>query len=117
MAFEIRDDRYDTLVLTVEEDISAYRTNRFKKVLRELARRDDLSEKIIIDLGPVKHVDPLALGVLVSAARDIREREGDIKFANMCPAVRDLFDQTRLSVTYEIYDSLEKAVKSYKDRI
>jgi len=114
MTSKIEKGKFGTTILKLYGDISAYQTDSFKRTLSRLAHMEDGPKNIIIDLHDVGVIDPLALGVLTSMARIVREDGGDIRFANMCPGIRRLFDQTRLALTYEIYGNVGEAAKSYR---
>jgi anti-sigma B factor antagonist len=69
--------------------------------------------RVVIDLGRVAFADSSMLGVLVSALKLAARKRGDIRLFNMQPAVRALFDLTRLHRVFESFDSEEEALASF----
>lgn len=74
---------------------------------------DDGYKKIIIDLTECDFVDSSFLGVLVNSLKKVVKLEGDLKLVGFRPAVRSMFELTRLFRVFESFSSLQEAVKSY----
>ncbi len=74
--------------------------------LRSALDRTDPSA-VVLDLSEVGLVDPLALGVLLSARLRSTRRRG--RFVVCCPAgaVRDLFEELGLDTTFELVDHID----------
>jgi anti-sigma B factor antagonist len=66
--------------------------------------------KIVLDLSKVDFVDSIGLGVIVSALKRVRGRNGDLIVAGPAPRVRALFELTRLDEIVELYASLDSAL-------
>jgi anti-sigma B factor antagonist len=69
--------------------------------------------KIVIDLQRVVYVDSSALGVLVSGLKEMRRQQGSLKLAHLTGSVAKIFQLTRLSRFFEVYESLDEALKSF----
>ncbi len=74
---------------------------------------DDGYKKIIIDLSECDFVDSSFLGVLVNSLKKVVKLEGDLKLVGFRPAVRAMFELTRLFRVFESFSNLQEAVKSY----
>ncbi|KUG26781.1 anti-sigma f factor antagonist (spoiiaa-2) [hydrocarbon metagenome] len=74
---------------------------------------DDGYKKIIIDLSECDFVDSSFLGVLVNSLKKVVKLEGDLKLVGFRPAVRSMFELTRLFRVFESFSNLQEAVKSY----
>lgn len=74
---------------------------------------DDGYKKIIIDLSECDFVDSSFLGVLVNSLKKVVKLEGDLKLIGFRPAVRAMFELTRLFRVFESFSNLQEAVKSY----
>ena len=70
-------------------------------------------KKIIIDLTECEFVDSAFLGVLVNSLKKVVKLDGDLKLIGFKPAVRSMFELTRLFRVFETYGNLQEAVKSY----
>ena len=69
--------------------------------------------KIIIDLGAVEFIDSTFLGVIVGSLKKVVKLNGDLKLVGFRPAVRSMFELTRLFRVFESYDDLQDAIKSF----
>lgn len=74
---------------------------------------DDGYKKIIIDLSECDFVDSSFLGVLVNSLKKVVKLNGDLKLVGFRPAVRSMFELTRLFRVFESFSNLQEAVKSY----
>lgn len=74
---------------------------------------NDGYKKLIVDLTECDFVDSSFLGVLVNSLKKVVKLEGDLKLIGFSPAVRSMFELTRLFRVFESFSSLQEAVKSY----
>jgi anti-sigma B factor antagonist len=70
------------------------------------------SKDFVFDLEKMDFVDSTGLGALVACLKYTVEREGTIKIANLQKKPKMLFEITRVYKIFDIYDSLDEAVKS-----
>ena len=69
--------------------------------------------KIVVDLSACEFVDSTFLGVLVSTLRKVTKLEGDLRIVGFKPAVKAMFELTRLFRVFETYTDLKEAVASF----
>ena len=74
---------------------------------------DEGFKNIIVDLTECDFVDSSFLGVLVNSLKKVVKLEGDLKLVGFRPAVRSMFELTRLFRVFETFTNLQEAVKSY----
>ena len=74
------------------------------------------NRKVILNLGSVTYIDSGGLGTLVSLYTSARSAGGDLKLANLTKRVGDLLQITKLLTVFEVYDSEEKAIRSFQKR-
>ena len=67
--------------------------------------------KIIIDFSYVEFVDSSFLGSLVAGLNKIKSKNGEIKISGLHPHVRITFELTRLDHLFNIYHSIEQAMR------
>jgi anti-anti-sigma factor len=70
-------------------------------------------KKVIIDLTSVEFVDSTFLGVIVNTLKKVAKLGGDLKLVGFQPAVRSMFELTRLFRVFESYNVLQDAIKSF----
>lgn len=71
-------------------------------------------KRIVIDLSKVDWMNSTGLGILISALTTIRNNQGELKLANVTEKIEKLLEITRLLTVFERFDSLEKAIESFK---
>ena len=74
---------------------------------------DEGRNKIVVDLSACEFIDSTFLGVLVSTLRKVTKLEGDLKLVGFKPAVKAMFELTRLFRVFETYSDLKEAVASF----
>lgn len=70
-------------------------------------------KKVIIDLGRTIHIGSSALSILLHHHRTFREKGGNLKLANLTKKVQEIIAITRLTLVFEVFDSLEAALDSF----
>jgi anti-sigma B factor antagonist len=84
-------------------------------LLRDVARRlINENKRIVLNLSGVNYIDSGGLGTLVSLFTTAQKAGGSIKLANLTERVGDLLQVTKLLTVFEVYDSEEKALDSYR---
>ena len=78
--------------------------------MRESIQRE--TPKVLVDLSGVQFADSEGLTALLSLARMVHEKGGEVRFCSPSPAVERLFRITRLYFVFETYASREEALES-----
>ncbi len=86
---------------------SALLRDTLKKLIAE-------NSQIVLNLGSVTYIDSGGLGTLVALYTTAHNAGGGVKLANLTPRVGDLLQVTKLLTVFEVYDSEEEAVQSFK---
>ena len=66
----------------------------------------------VIDLSGVIGMSSTGLGVLISSHRRLKEKNVPFKLAHLSEKVRSVLQITRLNTIFEVYESVDEAVKS-----
>jgi len=86
---------------------SSYLRESIKKLLQS-------HTNIVLNLAGVSYIDSGGLGTLVSLYTSARHAGGSMKLANLTPRVDDVLQITKLVTVFEVYDSEEKAIDSFR---
>jgi anti-anti-sigma factor len=70
--------------------------------------------KLVIDLSFCEFIDSTFLGTIVISLKKITAIGGDIKLVGFQPAVRSMFELTRISKVFETFESTDEAVQSFQ---
>ena len=71
--------------------------------------------KIVIDLSQVEFIDSSFLGVLVTALKRVVAKNGDLKLVGFQPAVRSMFELTRMFRVFDTFERVDQSVASFSD--
>ena len=82
--------------------------------LRDRVRTLIAKGRVILNLADVTYIDSGGLGTLVALYTTARNAGGSIKLARLTPRVGDLLQVTKLLTVFEVYNSEEEAVDSFR---
>jgi anti-sigma B factor antagonist len=72
------------------------------------------TQRIVLNLAWIEHIDSSGLGTLVASFISARHRGAEIKFAALSPRVRRALTTTNVDRLFEVYDSTEEAIGSFR---
>lgn len=101
----------DVTTVQIDDRLEADTVQEFRDTMLQLASKGKI--KIVLDLGKVSFIDSSGLGCCVSVLRQFRQNDGDIKLACIMDSIRPLIEIVRLHRVFDIYDSVEEAVRSF----
>lgn len=84
--------------------------------LRTAIRRllEEGKKKILLNLAKVGYIDSSGIGELVSSYTAINKEAGQLKLLNLTQKLQDLLTITKLLTVFDVYDSEEEALGSFK---
>ena len=106
-------ERDDVVVLEMEgELLDGPAAGLLNDKIHELI--DAGKTNVVVDLCQVKLMNSSGLGILIGGLTTLRNNGGDMKLANVAEKIRDLLKVTRLITIFEIFDSVEDAIESFR---
>jgi anti-sigma B factor antagonist len=114
MSFTLNTRKLDDVVIV---DMSGRLTiGEAVLLLRNTTRRfiEDGTQKFILNLGGVSHIDSAGLGELISIFTSVRNRKGDVKLLNLDKKAKDLLQMTKLLTVFDTYSDEAKALEALK---
>lgn len=69
--------------------------------------------KLLLDFASVDHLSSAALGMLINANNKIRERNGQLRLANIKPQILEVFVITKLNKLFRIMPGRPEALASF----
>ena len=69
---------------------------------------------VLFDLTKMAHIDSSGLGALVSILQRVNSSGGVIKLACLQPRPRIVFDITKICRVFDIYNTVDEAIASFK---
>ena len=84
--------------------------------LRTAIRRllEEGKKKILLNLAKVGYIDSSGIGELVSSYTAINKESGQLKLLNLTQKLQDLLTITKLLTVFDVYESEEEALASFK---
>lgn len=83
----------------------------FKTILLKAIESGE--RKIVVDFSQCDFVDSTFLGGLVVSLKRMTAVGGDIRLIGFRPAVRSMFELTRMHKVFEAFDNLDDALTSF----
>jgi anti-anti-sigma factor len=80
----------------------------FQQACLEVVRGTE--KLVVLDLGGVQYISSTGLRSLLVVGKELQERGGVLRLANLSPAVGQLLEQSRFNSLFPCFDSVEKAV-------
>src|ERR1700692_1097451 len=88
-------------------DASQQLRTKLKDVLKEGKSR------LVLDLANVAYIDSAGLGTLVSGYTSAYNQNAIMKLANLTNKFHELLNITKLLTVFDVYDTVDDAVKSF----
>ena len=87
-------------------------TTTIREKIRSLI--NDEIKHVVIDLGGVNYMNSSGLGTLISSLTTMRNAGGNLLLARVGEKVQNLFIITQLVKVFDTYESVDRALASYK---
>ena len=71
-------------------------------------------KKIVLNLAGTNYIDSGGLGTLVSLYTSANTAGASLKLANLTQRIGDLLQVTKLLTVFDVYDSEQKAIDSFR---
>ncbi len=101
----------DIVVLDISGEIDLYNAPEIKDIINKLI--EEMKYNVIINLEKVSYIDSSGIGALISSLSNLKKYQGGLKIINVYASVRKVFELTKLTSFFEIYDTEEDALESF----
>ncbi len=102
----------DVVILDISGEIDLYNAPEIKDIINSLIEEKKFN--VIINLEKVTYIDSSGIGALISSLSNLKKYQGGLKIINVFASVRKVFELTKLTSFFEIYDTEEAAIESFK---
>jgi anti-sigma B factor antagonist len=100
-------------VIQVDKQLTSATVDTFREQLSSWQSGEPDVVNYVIDLKQVDFMDSAGLGTLIAVLKRITERGGDMKIACLQKKPRMVFEITRAYKVFEIYDTVDEALKNF----
>jgi len=101
----------DIVIFDVTGEIDLYNAPTIKEMVRQEIEKGKVN--LVVNLDKVSYIDSSGIGVLISSLSNLKKVGGGLKLANVYASVRKVFELTKLTGFFDIYDSVENAISSF----
>ncbi len=108
---DIRPKSNNITLVVLRGEIGTETVNQFKDKIDAIINEG--RKRLIMDFQEVSYLNSMGLGVVAATLKKVKKDKGDLKLINLSPSVQELFELTRLTKVFEIFDSEESAIKSF----
>ncbi len=70
--------------------------------------------KLLISFENVDHLSSAALGTLITINNKVRQKDGQLRLANISPQIYEVFAITKLNKLFQIHNTTDEARKNFK---
>ena len=100
-------------LVQVGAPLTAATVDSFREQLLSWQDSESDIRNFVIDMEKVEFMDSAGLGTLIAVLKRVTERGGDMKIAGLQKKPRMVFEITRAYKVFEIYDTVEDAVRFF----
>ncbi len=99
-------------ILKVKGDVDMNSSSDVRGALGEVFRQGQQGQRaLFIDLSQVRYMDSSGIATLVEAMQNCMKLGSRLRLVDLSPPVRDVFELARLASVFEIFPSLNDALK------
>ena len=102
----------EIVIFDINGEIDLYNAPEIKENIKEEMNKTKVN--IIINLDKVSYIDSSGIGVLISSLSNLKKVGGALKLINVYASVRKVFELTKLTSFFDIYDSEADALAAFK---
>ena len=112
MEFYYRDTDKNVLILSADGGIDTYNVQQF---LNELQRLIESGAKhLLVDCTRLGYISSFGITTLIRLHKRMSERGGNVKLASVHGPLVRLLEITRLDQVFQIYPTVEDALKAFR---
>ncbi|MCH1900299.1 STAS domain-containing protein [Leptospira interrogans] len=100
------------VILDINGEIDLCNAPEIKDVIAKLI--EEQKYYTIINLEKVSYIDSSGIGALISSLSNLKKYQGGLKIINVSGSVRKVFELTKLTSFFEIFDNESEAVSAFK---
>ena len=99
------------VVLLPGETLEASITQEFKQGIEPLLEENT---KIVFDMSQIRFIDSMGCGVLLTAFKMLKDKEGELKLCCITNPVGSIFKLMEFDRLFDIFETREAAVNAFK---
>lgn len=101
----------DIVILDIQGEIDLYNAPEIKDAINNLIEKQ--SCRVIVNLEKVSYIDSSGIGALISSLANLKKNAGGMKILKVSGSVRKVFELTKLTSFFDIFDDESEALASF----
>ena len=102
----------EVVILDISGEIDLYNAPEIKDIINKLIEQKRYN--VVINLKDVTYIDSSGIGALISSLSNLKKYQGGLKIINVFASVRKVFELTKLTSFFDIYDNEDDSVKAFQ---
>ncbi len=102
----------DIVIFDINGEIDLYNAPEIKEKIKDELNKNKVN--VVINLDRVSYIDSSGIGVLISSLSNLKKIGGALKLINVYASVRKVFELTKLTSFFDIYDNESDAISAFK---
>ncbi len=111
MEIQLREADNNVVIMDINGEIDLYNAPEIKKKVKE--QMDGGKRNLVVNLDKVSYIDSSGIGVLISSLSQLKKVGGGLKIINVYGSVKKVFELTKLTSFFDIFNSEDEAIKSF----
>ncbi|MBM4152498.1 MAG: STAS domain-containing protein [Kiritimatiellaceae bacterium] len=99
-------------IVAIEGALSEASVDAFREKVQEWMKVNAGTKNVVIDAAKMEFIDSAGLGVLIALLKRASENGGNIRIAGLQAKSRVIFEITRAFKIFEIFDTVEEALRA-----
>jgi anti-sigma B factor antagonist len=102
----------EVVILDISGEIDLYNAPEIKDIINKLIEQKRYN--VVINLKDVTYIDSSGIGALISSLSNLKKYQGGLKIINVFASVRKVFELTKLTSFFDIYDNEDESVNAFQ---
>lgn len=98
----------DYYVVAAAGRLDATTSGEFEEQCDQWLSQDEIH--IVVDMGGVEYISSAGLRSILTSAKKLKAREGDLRFCNLAGMVADVFKMSGFAAMFKIFETREQAI-------
>ncbi len=101
----------DIALCIIVGEININNSPELRKAFDELISADE--KKVVVDFSGVPYADSSGLATLIEMFQRLQKIDGHLKLSHLDQKVKNIFEITKLTKLFEIYDTKQQAIEDF----
>jgi len=112
---ELERNDYDSVsLLKITGQVDLHNVHQITEALEGALNENKIN--VVVDMEDVEAIDSSGLGALIGNLKIFKSKSGTLAISGMSTAVKDLFNLTRLTGFFQIFETSEEALKFFQQK-